>query len=73
VRYILTNQYSTYLDKVLIQSKFKIDIINKGSKILQTKFPELDNHKNTSSILISWLVDTDPYNRLQKEQTSLEF
>jgi hypothetical protein len=68
-----TNTYYNYLDKVLIQSKFKIDLYRNGSNILLKKYPELNKFSNASSIMRDWIVDTDPYNRLQQEQTNFNF
>jgi hypothetical protein len=68
-----TLTYYTYLDSVLIQSCFKIDLLKKGSEILYKKFPELGSWKEASNILRDWIVDTDPYDRLQKDQEVLKF
>ena len=64
--------YYNYLDNVLIKSAFKIDLLKKGSDILLRKYPELKEWKQASNVVRDWVVDTDPYNRLQKEQLSLE-
>ncbi len=68
-----TETYYNYLDSVLIKSAFKIDLLKKGSDILLKKYPELKVWKNASNIMRDWIVDTDPYNRLQQEQTSFNF
>jgi len=64
--------YYNYLDSVLIKSAFKIDLLKKGSDILLRKYPELEEWKQASNVVRDWVVDTDPYSRLQKEQLSLE-
>lgn len=63
--------YYNYLDNVLIKSAFKIDLLKKGSDILLRKYPELEEWKQASNVVRDWVVDTDPYNRLQKEQLEL--
>jgi hypothetical protein len=68
-----TETYYNYLDSVLIKSAFKIDLLKKGSNILLKKYPELKEWKQASNIMRDRVVDTDPYNRLQKEQLSLNF
>jgi hypothetical protein len=65
------NKYYNYLDRVLVKSKFKIDIFKKGADILLRKFPEIVFRRDASKILINWIVDTDPYNRLQETQLQL--
>jgi len=67
-----TNTYYNYLDKVLIQSKFKIDLYRSGSNILLKKYPELTKFSNASQIMRDWIIDTDPYNRLNETQLKLE-
>ena len=69
-----TNEiYYKYLDNVLVKSCFKIDLLRKGSDILLKKFPELQEWKRASNVLSGYVIDTDPYNRLQKDQLSLNF
>ena len=69
-----TNEtYYNYLDNVLVKSCFKIDLLRKGSDILLKKFPELQEWKRASNVLSGYVIDTDPYNRLQKDQLSLNF
>jgi len=63
--------YYDYLDSILIQSKFKIDLLKKGSDLLLKKYPELKKWKNASIIMRDWIIYTDPYNRLNKEQLGL--
>lgn len=63
--------YYNYLDNVLIQSKFKVDMLSRGSSILLKRFPELSYRKKAVDLLVCWLVDTDPYSRLQKGQGDL--
>ena len=65
--------YYNYLDNVLVKSCFKIDLLRKGSNILLKKFPEFKEWKQASNVLRDYVVDTDPYNRLQKDQLSLNF
>ena len=64
--------YYNYLDNVLIRSTFKIDLLKKGSDILLKKYPELKEWKQASNIVRDWIIDTDPYNRLQREQLKLD-
>lgn len=61
------NKFNKYLDDVLVQSRFKIDIIAKGVDIIQNKFPEVSHRKQAVQIVGDWLIDTDPYNRLEKQ------
>lgn len=65
----MENKFHKYLDDVLVNSKFKIDIFSQGVKIIQNKFPEVNHRRDAVVIVRDWLIDTDPYNRL--EQTSL--
>jgi len=68
----MNDQYYKYLDDVLTRSKFKIDILRKGVKILQSKFVELKGRRQqTVHILLDWFADTDPYTRLREEQLDL--
>jgi len=67
-----TNEtYYKYLDGVLVKSCFKVDLLRNGSNILLKKFPELQEWKQASNVLRDYVVDTDPYNRLEKDQWSL--
>jgi hypothetical protein len=66
-----TQIYYNYLDQVLINSKYKIDLLGKGIDVLLRKFPEISEWRNSARILTNYIVDTDPYNRLQKAQIAL--
>lgn len=63
-------KYYKYLDNVLVQSKFTFPLFNKGATLLKKNFTQLD-HTAASKILINWIVDTDPFNRLKEDQLKL--
>jgi hypothetical protein len=67
----MNERYYKYLDNVLLQSKFRIDLFLNGTDILYRKFPDIKHRKEASGILIDWISTTDPYERLQNGQIGI--